>query len=110
MQGITSHGDAYSARGVACQVRSQRGDQDESVIRHSPPEARATAAACLRLGIQSPYIPLILSAAVGAVTTVLVMNVPAFTRADVAGGLRQRRRFTGEEPLATVFLRRLLTA
>jgi hypothetical protein len=49
-------------------------------------------------------------AAVGAVATVVVMDVPAFARADVAGWLRQWWRFTGEESLATKLLRRPVAA
>jgi hypothetical protein len=69
--------------------------------------ARATASAGPDLGSQSPYIPLIPLAAVGAVATVVVMDVPAFARAEFAGWLRQRWRLTGEESLTTKLLRRL---
>jgi len=81
--------------------------QDESMIRHSPPVARTTAPALCQLGTHGPYIPL---AAIESIATILVMNVSAFTRPGVARWLWQLWCFTGEEPLATILLRRLLTA
>jgi hypothetical protein len=81
--------------------------QDDSVIRHSPPVARTTATALCQLGTHGPYIPL---AAIESIATILVMNVSAFTRPGVARWLWQLRSFTGEEPLATILLRRLLAA
>jgi hypothetical protein len=42
---------------------------------------------------------------VGPVTTVVVMDVSAMTRRDVAGRLRHGRRFPGEEPPACEVLR-----
>jgi hypothetical protein len=48
--------------------------------------------------------------ALESLATILVMDVSACTRLDVAGRLRQRRRFSGKEPPATALLRRLVTA
>ena len=88
-------------------LRFEYGHQNESVIRLSPPVARTAAPARRQLGTRRPYIPL---AAVESIATVLVMDVSAFTRPGVAGWLRQLRRFTREESLATILLRRLVTA
>jgi hypothetical protein len=49
-------------------------------------------------------------ATVGAIATVLMMDVSAFTGLGVAGRLRQLRGFTGKEPLMTELLRCLVTA
>lgn len=75
------------------------------MIRHSPTVARTTAPALRQLGSRRPYIPL---AAIESIAAVLVMDVSAFTRPGVAGWLRQLRRFTRKESLATILLRRLL--
>jgi hypothetical protein len=48
--------------------------------------------------------------AVGPVTTIVVMDVSAMTRFDVAGRRRHGRRFPGEEPPACEFLRRFAAA
>ena len=77
------------------------------MIRHAPAVARTTAPALRQLGSRRPYIPL---AAIESIAAVLVMDVSAFTRPGVAGWLRQLRRFTREESLATILLRRLLAA
>ena len=47
---------------------------------------------------------------VGSVATVIVMQVSAMTRRDVAGRLRHGRRFPGEKPPACEILRRFATA
>lgn len=47
---------------------------------------------------------------VGPVATIVVMDVSAMTRRDVAGRLRHRRRFPGEKPPTCEVLRRLATA
>lgn len=78
-----------------------------SVIRHSPPVARATAAALCQLGIRGPHIPL---AAIESIAAVLVMDVSTFARPRVARRLRQLRSLTGKESLTTILLRRLVTA
>jgi hypothetical protein len=45
-----------------------------------------------------------------SVATVVVMEVSAMTRRDVAGRLRHGRRFPGEKPTAREILRRFATA
>jgi hypothetical protein len=47
---------------------------------------------------------------VGPVTTVVVMEVPAMTRFDVAGWLRHGWRFPGEKPPACKIPRRFAAA
>jgi len=69
--------------------------------------ARTTAPTLRQLGTRRPYIPL---AAVESIATILVMDVSTFTRPGIARWLRQLRGFTGEKPLATELLRRLVTA
>ena len=47
---------------------------------------------------------------VGSVATVVMMEVSAMTRFDVAGRLRHGRRFPGEKPPTCKTLRRFATA
>jgi hypothetical protein len=47
---------------------------------------------------------------VESLATVVVMEVPAMTRCDVAGWLRHGRRFPGEKPPACEVLRRFAAA
>jgi hypothetical protein len=84
--------------------------RDGSVIRHSPSVASTTARALRQLGTRRPDIMRIPLAAVGAIATVLVMDVSAFTGLGVARWLRQLWGFTGQEPPMTEILRRLVTA
>jgi hypothetical protein len=88
-------------------LRFEYSHQNESVIRLSPPVAGTAPSALRQLGTRRPYIPM---AAVESIATVLVMDVSTFTRPGVTRWLRQLRSFTREESLATVILRRLVTA
>jgi hypothetical protein len=90
-------------------ARPLRAFREGSVIRHSPPLPCATTTALCQLLTHRPYITRIPLAAVGTIATVLVMDVSTFTGPGVACWLRQGWRFTGQEPLVTVFLRRVQT-
>ena len=129
MPGVDCHGGARNSHASSCaahyparshpqtekasaepwrryRLATDRRPGIESVIRHSPPVARATAPTFLQPGIQSPYIP---TAAIESAATVLVMDVAAFTGPAIAGWLRQRRCLTGEESPAAVHLLRFVT-
>jgi hypothetical protein len=79
----------------------------ESTVRHSPSATGTTIPDLRQFGtsITTVAVP-----PVEPVATVVVMDVSAMTRRDVAGRLRHGRRFPGEKPPAREILRRRAAA
>jgi len=78
----------------------------ESVIRQPPPAPPATIYALRQFGTSVASIPM---TPVESVATVVVMEVSAATRRDVAGRLRHGRRFPSEKAPTCELLRSLTT-